>query len=238
MKYDEFVEDAQRRLVALGYKTGGIDGFAGPQTRASIRAFQKAKAIKVTGNLSPATVTALFNIREDSIIIPANVALARTPPHVIEMSRRLGLNERNNFKELSSWLKSGGKYINPIKQPWCGDAIETAVLLAYPDEPVPTNPFGARNWLKFGKEVKPTFGAIGVFWRGRKSGWAGHVGILVDEVGPHYVVLGGNQSNSISLAKIAKSRLLGARWPVTYDGPIPKKFPDGDIEALLSTNEA
>jgi hypothetical protein len=46
---------------------------------------------------------------------------------------------------------------------------------------------------------------------GRDGG--GHVGFVVGESAAHLHILGGNQSNSVSIAPIAKRRLLGLRWP-------------------------
>ena len=75
-----------------------------------------------------------------------------------------------------------------------------------------TNPYWARNWLQFGLETKPVPGAVLIFERG--SG--GHVGFAVGQDDTHFFVLGGNQSDAVTIARIAKSRLLGARWPATY----------------------
>jgi uncharacterized protein (TIGR02594 family) len=94
--------------------------------------------------------------------------------------------------------------------------VETYIRVALPDEPLlgalGVNPYWARNWLLFGREVKPTFGAVLVFSRG--SG--GHVGFAMGQDDTHFYVLGGNQSDAVTIAQIAKSRLLGARWPATY----------------------
>ena len=51
--------------------------------------------------------------------------------------------------------------------------------------------------------------AVLVFERG--SG--GHVGFAIGQDDTHFFVLGGNQSDAVTIARIAKSRLLGARWP-------------------------
>lgn len=98
---------------------------------------------------------------------------------------------------------------------------------------------GARNWGNFGVACTPRYGAVMTFWRGSKSGWKGHVGIYVSEDSKYYHIMGGNQSNSVNVTKIAKSRFLKARWPKEYAdvmdnfGPVKKKF-DGKV----STNEA
>jgi hypothetical protein len=69
----------------------------------------------------------------------------------------------------------------------------------------------------FGNYAPPGLGTILVFSRG--SG--GHVGVYMGEDSTHYHVLGGNQSDRVSVARIPKTRLLpgqlGSRWPRTWN---------------------
>ena len=67
--------------------------------------------------------------------------------------------------------------------------------------------------MKFGDEVTPQFGSTLVFWRESRESFKGHVGFYWAEDDLNYHVLGGNQSDSVSVARVRKSRLLGARWP-------------------------
>ncbi|RZL82832.1 MAG: hypothetical protein EOP66_04490 [Sphingomonas sp.] len=46
---------------------------------------------------------------------------------------------------------------------------------------------------------------------GREGG--GHVGFYVGEDDHAYHAIGRNQSNSVCITRIAKSRLIAARWP-------------------------
>jgi hypothetical protein len=52
-------------------------------------------------------------------------------------------------------------------------------------------------------------GAVLVFER--EGG--GHVGFYVGEDGTSYHVIGGNQGDAVSVARIAKTRLVASRWP-------------------------
>ena len=53
------VRNLQKRLTALGFDTGGIDGEFGKQTDAAVRAFQKAKGLTVDGVAGADTMAAL-----------------------------------------------------------------------------------------------------------------------------------------------------------------------------------
>ncbi len=147
-------------------------------------------------------------------------------PWIKEAKSKFGLHEVKNKAELSKWLKSDGKTLgDPSALPWCGDFAETVIRNSLPKEPFPgdlgVNPYWARNWLQFGKAVEPCYGAIAVFARNN----AGHVGFLVGEDATDWYVLGGNQSDSVKISRLSKSRLLGTRWPTTYTGstkPLPK----------------
>jgi uncharacterized protein (TIGR02594 family) len=149
------------------------------------------------------------------------VGLPSPPPWYQELLRRKGLHEVRDRTGLMAWLRSDGKTLgDPAKLPWCGDAIETAMALTLPTEPLPSNPYLARNWLKFGVPLgRPALGAVIVFWRGSKAGTSGHVGFYAGEDAQAYHVLGGNQSNAITIARLDKARLLGFRWPAKF--PLP-----------------
>lgn len=92
----------------------------------------------------------------------------------------------------------------------------------------------ASQWAVWGQKLSQgTPGAILVFTR---SG-GGHVGFYVSEDATTYHVLGGNQSDSVSITKIAKDRCSAIRWPAGVAaptaGPVVKQF-----DGKLSTNEA
>lgn len=55
----ESVRAIQGRLRQLGFYSGQIDGIWGPGMQSSIERFQQGRALQPTGQLNPATVTAL-----------------------------------------------------------------------------------------------------------------------------------------------------------------------------------
>lgn len=160
-------------------------------------------------------------------------------PWMAEGKRILGRHETRDNGFLRRWLRSDGKTLgDPAKLPWCGDFVETCIKIGLPGEPFPgavgENPYWARNWLGFGKACKPVYGAVLVFERGPSSG---HVGFAMGQDDTAFHVLGGNQSNAVTVARIAKSRLLGARWPATFT-PVSTTLPAMTRDGKLSTNEA
>ena len=206
--------DIQKRLKELGFEPGPLDRTPGRQTSAAVSAFQRSKKLMEDGIVGPATLAALFPDKPTGTLVKSNL------PWLDIARRKKGLHERKNRAELSAFLRSDGKTLgDPAKNPWCGDFVETCIAVTLQSEPLPANPYLARNWLKFGKPIEPTMGAVAVYWRGKKQGSQGHVAFLVGEgdnaSGPVFYNLGGNQSNAVTVTPIAKNRLLGCRWPAS-----------------------
>jgi uncharacterized protein (TIGR02594 family) len=204
----------QNGLEQLGHSPGAIDGRWGLRTARAMKALLAA-------NGRAAAVAPLGPLR-----------------WITEAKSALGRHEARDRSWLMDWLKRDGRSLgDPSKNPWCGDFVETCIRVVLPDEPLlgalGTNPYWARNWLLFGQEVKPTHGAVLVFSRG--SG--GHVGFAMGQDDTHFYVLGGNQSDAVTIARIAKSRLLGARWPATVPPRQQRLQTMKPGEFLASTNE-
>lgn len=71
----------------------------------------------------------------------------------------------------------------------------------------------ARSFLNWGVELEePIVGCVAVFKRGTNPA-QGHVAFYLDHDETHVTVLGGNQSNSVCVAKYKIDDLLGYRWP-------------------------
>jgi uncharacterized protein (TIGR02594 family) len=132
-----------------------------------------------------------------------------------------------------------GKQYKVDSLAWCGLFMGYTALQAGFDPPK-ANLLGARNWLEFGVPVKTAMlGDVLVFYRGSKTGFTGHVGIYVGEDDTRYYVLGGNQKDMVSIAPIAKDRLLGIRrckWRIAQPANVRRVFLAKN--GTLSTNEA
>ena len=77
-----------------------------------------------------------------------------------------------------------------------------------------------------------------IFWRGSPTDWTGHVGFYWAEDDEAYHILGGNQSNAVTITRMSKERFLKARWPstgISDDQLIRIANTNG---RLLSVNEA
>jgi uncharacterized protein (TIGR02594 family) len=111
--------------------------------------------------------------------------------------------------------KKLGIAVNDDETPWCGTFM--AAVMSEAGFATPPIAVRASSWGAWGTPlIKPSPGAVMVFTR--QGG--GHVGLYVGEDATAYHVLGGNQSDSVSITRIAKSRLTTARWPPGL--PVPK----------------
>lgn len=211
----------QQALAAKGFSPGNIDGIWGQRTESAVRAFQAANGLQVDGIVGPLTKAqlglagsaALPDLTSDIIDDPAI-------PWLLEARRLLGIREKpgpdNNYIILD-WATGLGIPYKTDDIPWCGLFVAHCIGTTLSKEPLPANPLGAQSWKRFGGPCTPQPGAVLVFWREKPSSWKGHVGFYVGEDTSGFYVLGGNQSDSVSIVRIAQDRLLpdGIRWPAT-----------------------
>jgi uncharacterized protein (TIGR02594 family) len=138
------------------------------------------------------------------------------PKMLVEALRHYGTLEKvgkGSHPEISRWAKEtkvSGWYTDD-DIPWCGLFVGVVALrCGYGFEPGKL--LAARKWAEWGQDVP----------RGREMLWdvlvfqrpgGGHVGFYVGENEKAFLVYGGNQSNAVGFAWIAKERLLAARRP-------------------------
>jgi len=230
------IEEIQRRLKTLGYAAGPVDGIAGRLTRRAIVSFQTDNGLRADGIAGPETIAALFPAADSEPAGPTDT----TVPWLAEAKRWQGLKEvagPGSNKTILAWGRAVADWFTDDDIPWCGVFVHGVLASALPEEPLPANALWARGWLRFGTTIDPTPGAVLVFWRGSWSGSSGHVGFYAGEDSTAFHVLGGNQSNSVTVARIARNRLLGARWPRTAPLPTVQRQLR-QAAGSLSTNEA
>ena len=236
MTRKERVRKIQQTLAHKGFDPGGIDGLMGRRTETAIRRFQAANGLSVDGIVGPTTWKALIGdpLDQDAFNNPAI-------PWFLEARNLIGVKEvvgPGDNPVILDWAQDAGIPYKGDDVAWCGLFVAHCVSSTLSGEPLPANPLGARQWQKFGAPCDPTPGAILVFWRVKPTSWKGHVGLYAGEDSDAYHVLGGNQSNAVSIARIRKDRLLQARWPstapMTNAGPV---LVDSG-KTMFSTNEA
>jgi uncharacterized protein (TIGR02594 family) len=212
-------------LIAAGFDPGAIDGAAGPQTCAALRAFQAAHGLVSDGSAGPRTRAFLGN----------------TPPWLRQAGQLLGTRERTGAADnpaILGWARALGLAYAGDSVPWCGLFVAHCLASVLPGTALPATPLWARSWARFGVTVPPVPGAIMVFWRGRRGAGSGHVGFHAGESADASRILGGNQSDGVSLTWLGKDRLLAARWP-PGGVPVPAQAAWGLLSSgPLSVNEA
>ncbi len=98
--------------------------------------------------------------------------------------------------------------------PWCSAFVNWCLWKAGIRG---TNSARARSWLEFGLRMpEPMPGAIAVLKRGSNPA-LGHVGFYIGEEPRRVFLLGGNQSNRVTIAAYEAKDILGYRWPRESD---------------------
>jgi uncharacterized protein (TIGR02594 family) len=176
-------------------------------------------------------------------MLPSRYAwLAREPgPRmIVEALKLFGTMEKPgaaNNPIIVAWAKEvGGEVADVYKAdsiPWCG--LFMAVVAKRAGKEPPKHPLWALSWSAFGAQTDaPALGDVLVFTR---SG-GGHVGLYVGEDASAFHVLGGNQSDSVCITRIAKARLYAARRPLYRVEPANVRPIRLEATGALSLNEA
>lgn len=125
--------------------------------------------------------------------------------------------------------------------PWCGLFIAVIAHRANPerrpDREPPATYLWAQSWSSWGVGVDPkdaAFGDVLVFMRHG----GGHVGLYVGHDAAAFHVLGGNQSDAVSIARIARDRLHAVRRPAYRVQPANVRPIRLSTSGSLSVNEA
>lgn len=153
-------------------------------------------------------------------------------PKWMELARaELGTKEvdgsGNNPRVVSYFADAGEPGVREDSVAWC--SAFCGAMLKRAGMPN-SGSLAARSYLKYGTPVEtPQVGDIVVFSRGNST-WEGHVGFYVGETDTAVKVLGGNQSNKVSIASYSKTRLLGYRRPIAPTAPALREAGSRDIQ--------
>jgi len=184
-----------------------------------------------------------------SLGAPANddVPVILGEPEWLQIARgELGVKEntsrtRHNATIVQYFREAGFAGIKDDETAWC--AAFVGAVLKRAGLPT-TKSLLARSYLKWGKKLtSPRLGCIVILKRGNSS-WQGHVGFFIRETRTHVYLLGGNQSNSVNIAKYPKTKLLGYRWPDQLEQlePVnddePELIPEPEVELNTEVNDA
>lgn len=143
----------------------------------------------------------------DVMTVPANTSTIMTAVDFLYYDE---ITERKEIREFTG--------VDPVRTEWCA-AFLNAVL---EESDIPSlntleaeYPLLARGFLDWGVKVEhPLPGDVVVFPRGN-LGWQGHVGLfmeprIIDGV-LHYMILGGNQNNRVSIEPYRATDAIGIR---------------------------
>lgn len=123
----------------------------------------------------------------------------------------------DNPKIMEMYNSVGHDWVEHDEVAWCaafvGHCLEKSGLRS-------SRKLNARSYLTWGEKVtgieQAREGDIIVFTRGSSS-WQGHVAFFLKAAGNLVEVLGGNQSNAVTVARYSKTKILGIRRPITAD---------------------
>ncbi len=109
---------------------------------------------------------------------------------------------------------AGRPDITSDEVPWCAAFVGACLKRAGVPLMVPQSErLLARGYLKQGTPIdEPRVGAIAIFKRTGDPRF-GHVGFVNGVTDTHMHLLGGNQSNSVSIQAYPRADLIGLRWP-------------------------
>lgn len=155
------------------------------------------------------------------------------PPWLKDAFAHLGLAEipgrEHNAAILAMFAEVGFPEVDADETSWCaafGNWVAQRAGLPT------TGKLTARSFLAWGSDAagRPRRGDYVVIARGSQS-WQGHVFLWLAEEGGYVWGIGGNQGKvgAVSVARFARSKVLGIRRPPAAVAPVPKarpEFPD------------
>lgn len=143
---------------------------------------------------------------------PEPASLAEPIPPLWHQIALVDLGTPEGSPRILDYLRAASLPDNhPASGLWCAVAL-SAWLRWAGCEPVAHTM--ARAFLTYGTRVdQPQVGDLVVLWRDSLESEKGHVGLFVGFSGDAVQVLGGNQSDAVTVAPYPRDRILGFRRP-------------------------
>lgn len=159
------------------------------------------------------------------------------PKMLLEALKLHGTTEtagsQNNPVILDWAAECGINDYNADAIPWCG--LFMAVIAQRAGKPLAAAPLWAQSWASWGTaSPQAALGDVLVF--SRNGG--GHVGLYVGEDSDCYHVLGGNQADAVSVARLSKTRCIAIRRHYRIAAPANVRPIYLTANGAISTNEA
>lgn len=231
----------QRRLAALGYYSAAIDDEWGPGMATGIDKI--LGLVEQAHGIQPPPAPPVQQWPKLPAAYDWLRSAGQLPRHVSVALDMLGTVETPgaaNSPVIMGWrdeCKTAGVDIvgySADSVPWCGLFMATVMVRA--QRPVPPGPLWALNWAKFGVDGgQPELGDVLTFQRPG----GGHVAIYLAEDKQGYVhILGGNQSDKVSIMRIDKARMHSCRQPDYKTKPLTVVTRIVSATGTVSRNEA
>jgi uncharacterized protein (TIGR02594 family) len=120
--------------------------------------------------------------------------------------------KKHNARVLQYYADAGNPGVKDDETAWC--AAFVGAMLERADVPC-SKSLMASSYDKWGEDASasPQVGDVVRLWRDSPKSIWGHVGFYAGETKTHVLLLGGNQSNAVNVAKFPKSRIVSIRRP-------------------------
>jgi len=151
----------------------------------------------IDNEFGPLSLAALFAEKGDDVPIWMRIA-----------AKELGVRERKNGENprIIEYHSTTSLDATEDEVPWCSSF---ANWVFFKSQLPRTNSAAAISWLAYGSVSKPRFGAIAVYSRTGGN----HVAFLLERTAAGDLVLGGNQSDAVTVTMHGINSLKGYRWP-------------------------